>query len=604
MKKYVNKKSITIIAVAALIITTLFFLLYVSDTSFHIKVWGKNNNAHITRIEIETARIQRWANRLKQTVYPQTLGPNVILLQQMLSQDTNIYPEKKITGYYGDTTKTAIEKFQAKHNIQKTGSVDEATKNTINKVLLPHLCPKQKNIYPDLLLKKITKQTAPLPANYTPPMLVDITREVDTTGPVCLRADVLPNVKRMFQKAKRDGVHLAVSSGYREYEVQQYLYRYWHAKYKDEAVSEDSIAEPGRSEHQLGTTINITDASIKYATTDKRFNEGAGGAWMKKNAHKYGFVMSGSKKINSISKQPKPWQWRFVGVTIATALYKQQKEFNEITVKKQNNTYPAPKHDDKEGLELSAESALAVFVNTDGRAQTLLQKNKQRKMPIASITKLMTALVASETLQPDDQITISQSALSIKGISEKFTAGETVTFNDALHAILIESNNEMATAIAEAVGTKTFIQKMNEQAQKLGMLNTHFVNVTGLDPGEGSEKMNYATTEDIATLLHFIFENKKDIVAILKKSQHTIITSNTRRILLIHTTNQLLYNEEIAEQVLGGKTGTTLRAGRNLTTILTAPKQKGHIITVVLRAEDPFTDTQNLFNYSKDMFTW
>ena len=601
MKKNIDKKHITAITIFIIII---LFLQYVNNAPHYFKTHGHTDRAQITKIEIEAIKTQRWANRLKQTVFPNMTGPSVILLQQILAQDKNIYPEKKITGYYGNTTRAAVEKFQEIHSIQKTGKIDEATKNKINKVLSIHLCPEQKSIYPDFSLKKITEQTTSLPANYIPPMLENIASEVKTSGTVCLRTDIIPSVKQMFQKAKKDGVHLAISSGYREYEVQQYLYRYWRAKYKDRSIPEDNIAEPGKSEHQLGTTINITDASIKYTALDKRFNKSAGGRWMKKNAHKYGFVMSYPKEINSIAQQLKPWQWRFVGVAIATALYKQQKGFNDITVKKQNSTYPTPKYDDKEGLTLSANAALAVFVNTDGEVHTLLQKNRKRKMPIASITKLMTALVASEILQPDDHITINQSALNSKGVSGKFVAGETITFDDALHAILIESNNEIATAIAEVVGIETFIQKMNKQAHKLSMHDTYFANVTGLDPEVGSEEMNYATTADITKLLHFILENKKDMFAILKKPNHTITTGNTRRIIPIKTTNRLLNNQEIAEQVLGGKTGTTLRAKRNLATVFKAPKQKGHIITVVLRSESPFTDTQGLLHYSKDMFMW
>ena len=601
MKKNREKTHIPAITTAA--IATLF-LLCAGSILHYAKTQRHTDKTQITRIEKEAIKTNRWKNRLKQTVSQHMIGKSVILLQQILSQDKDIYPEKKITGYYGNTTKEAIEKFQKTHDISKTGNVDEVTKNKINKVLFTHLCPEQKNIYPDFSLRKVTEQTAPIPANYVPSMLEDISREVKTNGTVCLRADIVPSVKQMFQRAKRDGVHLAISSGYREYEVQQYLYNYWGAKYGDKATQKEGITKPGKSEHQLGTTINITDASIKYTAMDKRFNESAGGRWMKKNAHKYGFVMSHFKEENSTGRQPNPWQWRFVGVNIATALYKQQKGFDDITVKAQNSTYPTPRHDDEEGLAVSANAIIAVFVNTDGVAHTLLQKNRERKVPIASITKLMTVLVALEALQPSESITISQSALNSKGISGKFSAGETISFGDALHATLIESNNEIARAVAETIGAKTVIQKMNRQAHKVGMPNTYFTNVTGLDPKEGSEEMNYATATDIARLLHFILENKKGIFTILKKPSHTLITSNTGRIVPIQTTNRLLDNQEIAEQLLGGKTGTTLRAKRNLATVFKAPKEKGHIITVVLRAEDPFTDTQNLLQYSKDMFMW
>ena len=598
MRNSVHKKYIIAITVGLLIVA---FLPYVGGKMYYANKREGTFRVEILKIEEEISGRGQQANKLEQLLTRDATGKDVILLQRILSQNETIYPEKKITGYYGDVTEVAVKKFQETYNLQKTGSVNESTKNKLNEVLSTHLCPEQITIYPDFLLKRMTKQTVPLPKNYVPPALEEVSGRVKTLGTMCLRTDVIPSLERMFQDAKEEGANLAISSGHRKYEMQEYLYKYWHKKHGDEA--EDWIAEPGRSEHQLGTTIDITDASIGYAAIDKRFAKSDGGKWMKKNAHKYGFVMSYPKgKEDTAGYHYEPWHWRFIGTVAAKALQEQKKIFNTVSAYTQEK--PFPKNDSKEGLTLSAGAILSMFVNTKGDEHILIQKNNKRRMPIASITKLMTALVASEMLQPDDHIIIKQSALDGKGVSGKFIVNETISLKDALHAILIESNNEIAIAITEVIGTELFIQKMNEHAHELNMPDTHFVNVTGLDPGIGSEKMNYATTSDIAKLLHHIFKNKKDIFAILKKQEHSIITSNTRRTIPIKTTNELLDDQEVPLEVLGGKTGTTPKAKSNLTTVANTPSQKGHVITVVLRSKESFADTKNLLHYLNDMFVW
>ena len=266
--------------------------------------------------------------------------------------------------------------------------------------------------------------------------------------------------------------------------------------------------------------------------------------------------------------------------------------------------HPQPKQDNSREPELFAESSVAIITDIYKKDQILLQKNKEKEVPVASITKLMTALTASDLLQMNAAITINESALSGKGVSGEFVVGETITLRDALHAMLIASNNEIAIAVAETVGREKFIQKMNSRARQLNMLNTHFFNETGLDPGEGSSDINYATASDVAKLIKHIFKNKKDIFAILQKTNHTITTVNTERAVPITTTNDLLSSRDVPLQVLGGKTGTTPRAKHNLALVTGAPKQKGHIITVVLNSEDAFTDTQKLLQHLKDTFAW
>ena len=123
------------------------------------------------------------------------------------------------------------------------------------------------------------------------------------------------------------------------------------------------------------------------------------------------------------------------------------------------------------------------------------------------------------------------------------------------------------------------------------MLDTHFVNVTGLDPGMGSENVNYATALDIAALLEYIFENRQDIFTILTKTEHVVHEISRERLVPIQTTNMLLLNQETPLPIVGGKTGTTPKAKSNLANIVNSPSEEGYITTVILGSEDASIDT-------------
>ena len=168
--------------------------------------------------------------------------------------------------------------------------------------------------------------------------------------------------------------------------------------------------------------------------------------------------------------------------------------------------HPQLKQSNDREIHLSADSSVTIIIEKNKKDHIFSQKNKEKEVPVASITKVMTALIASEILQMNAAITIDESALTGKGVSGKFSAGETISLRDALHAMLIESNNEVAIAITETVGREKFIQKMNNRASQLNMFNTHFFNETGLDPGEGSSNTNYATASDIAKLITHLFK--------------------------------------------------------------------------------------------------
>ncbi|MDP3948417.1 MAG: serine hydrolase [bacterium] len=265
---------------------------------------------------------------------------------------------------------------------------------------------------------------------------------------------------------------------------------------------------------------------------------------------------------------------------------------NEIALKK--NT--------KEPL-LSADSFISVFSADDGREQILFQKNKDKQLPLASITKLMTALVASGIYKPDDIITVSEKSLNSGAVSGIYKPGALLLFSDALRALLIASHNEIADAMAEQAGKQAFLDSMNKRASGLGLSDTQFINVIGLDPAPESDSISRSTVFDIYKLLKFMYENYPDIILITSLEKFQLNGADGNLIANITSTNRLLGRQDVPFRVLGGKTGETPRAGQNLAIITESPCG-GKLFSVVLHSENSFDDMEKLLQYDKNSYEW
>lgn len=326
MNKSPNKK---LLIAGALGLGSVFVLLFIS-LSGKIPTLSSNNRGKLAQIiAIETELLKKWQQNgsLKNNLAYNSEGSDVALLQRMLAEDSTAYPEKKITGYYGNLTAGAVKSFQKEYGLVETGIVGTATRNKLNGIFFSHLCPEPIAVYPDFLMRKV-KVNSPLPPDYIPPLLEDISAKVKTVGITCLRSDVTPQAVRMFADAKRDGVELMITSGYRKPEIQKYLHDFWIQIEGNQAINE--VAEPGLSEHQLGSAIDFTDSSINFAGVDDRFANSKGGKWLQANGYKYGFVMSfpeGKQNVTGFTYEP--WHWRFVGVNAAATLRARGITYNE-----------------------------------------------------------------------------------------------------------------------------------------------------------------------------------------------------------------------------------------------------------------------------------
>jgi D-alanyl-D-alanine carboxypeptidase len=238
---------------------------------------------------------------------------------------------------------------------------------------------------------------------------------------------------------------------------------------------------------------------------------------------------------------------------------------------------------------LSAKSAVLIDASSKS---VLCEKNARERMGMASTTKIMTALVAAEQGDLDQTVSVSPSAVGVEGSSIYLYAGERLTLRDLLCAMLLESANDAAAAIAiEIAGSvEGFCGMMNEKAAELGLCDTHFTNPHGL-----YDDAHYTTAYDLAVITAAALENDtvREIVA-TKKMTLTPIEGNTR---VLYNHNKMLSRYEGA---IGVKTGFTKKTGRCL--VSAAERDGLRLVAVTLNASDDWNDHTRLLDIGFENF--
>ena len=232
-------------------------------------------------------------------------------------------------------------------------------------------------------------------------------------------------------------------------------------------------------------------------------------------------------------------------------------------------------------------AAAAVLMDA-GSGRVLYEEHAHEPRPIASITKLMTALVALESGRAlDETVTILPQWTGAEGSSLYLRPGETLTLEDLLYGLLLRSGNDAALAVAGycAGSEEAFVAQMNRRAGELGMKDTHFTNPSGLD-GEGHVSSAY----DMALLARACLDNET-----LREIASTRSVSRAGRVLTNH--NKLLWRYE---GCIGLKTGYTQRAGR---TLVSAAEREGlTLICVTLNDPDDWADHAALLDWGFDQY--
>ncbi|MFC4557431.1 D-alanyl-D-alanine carboxypeptidase family protein [Virgibacillus kekensis] len=236
---------------------------------------------------------------------------------------------------------------------------------------------------------------------------------------------------------------------------------------------------------------------------------------------------------------------------------------------------------------VSANNAVLIE-GSSGRI--LFKKEAHEKKPIASITKIMTALVAIESGKMNETVKITKRAAYTEGSSIYLKPGEKILLKDLVYGLMLRSGNDAAVAISEHVGgsMEGFVHLMNKQAQWLGMTNTSFDNPHGLDA-----ETHYSTAYDMALLMRYAMENEqfREITGteIYKSDSRDYSWKNKHRLV----TGMYKYST-------GGKTGYTRVAGRTLVSV--AEKNKMRLIAVTLNGSDDWRDHISMFEWGFDSF--
>lgn len=239
-------------------------------------------------------------------------------------------------------------------------------------------------------------------------------------------------------------------------------------------------------------------------------------------------------------------------------------------------------------------SARAVYIKDLGTSTVLYQKDANVPLPIASTTKIMTALVASEYFKPNSVLKVSMGA-NVSGARVGLLFGEELTFRSLLYGMLLSSGNDATYTVAENYpgGILGFVSAMNKKANELSLQNTHFDNPAGFDnPRHFSSAKDLAITAEEAlknsTLARVFATKDTNIVSLDKKYTHKL--SNLNRLL------------SQVKGVMGVKTGFTEGAKENLVTYV---DRGGHqILTVVLGSNDRFGESTKLIEWVYENFTW
>jgi D-alanyl-D-alanine endopeptidase (penicillin-binding protein 7) len=246
---------------------------------------------------------------------------------------------------------------------------------------------------------------------------------------------------------------------------------------------------------------------------------------------------------------------------------------------------------DELGEEVPDVRAEAAIIYNPETNQVLWESNAQEERSIASITKVMTALVFLESGVPLSTPVTVQRADVYRASTTYLRAGYNVTVEDLLNLLLIGSDNAAARALARVSphGADGFIDRMNGKAAELGLEKTHYADPSGL------LATNTSSAYDMARLIAFAAGDER-VGSIMRKASHTIYSG--KRTINVRSTNYLVREGEI--DVLGGKTGFISRAGYCLATLLRLPQSGQQVAVVVLGArsnQGRFWETRHLFNW-------
>ena len=243
---------------------------------------------------------------------------------------------------------------------------------------------------------------------------------------------------------------------------------------------------------------------------------------------------------------------------------------------------------ERDTVEISAGGVMLMDACTH---KVLYAKNAHEKLPMASTTKIMTAILAIETGKLDALVTVPKEAYGVEGSSMYLRLGEKISLRDLVYGLMLVSGNDAAVAIAINVGGSIagFAALMNEKAKALGAQNTHFVTPNGLHDAE-----HYTTAYDLALIASYAMQNEtfREIVG---TTYYRTVTGEITR--TVKNKNKILWEYEGGN---GVKTGYTMAAGKCL--VFSAERNGVELVGVVLNCPDMFPAAKRLLDYGFETY--
>lgn len=245
------------------------------------------------------------------------------------------------------------------------------------------------------------------------------------------------------------------------------------------------------------------------------------------------------------------------------------------------------------GPDLDAKAILSLDLET---GKVLYEKNSAEKLPMASLTKLMTMLVIMDEHGLDEVVTVDNRATTVEPSKMNLLSGEKITVRNLVKAMIIKSANDAALALAyfDSGEIEIFADKMNKKAKEIGMNNTHFVNPIGFDDPD-----QYSTTDDLSILARKIYKNPlvRETATIKETSLNSVDNEQSHS---VQSTNALL---DSYLKTLGLKTGTTDEAGQCLISIIESP-EGNKIMNIMLGSPARFTESKIISQWIFENYKW
>ena len=245
---------------------------------------------------------------------------------------------------------------------------------------------------------------------------------------------------------------------------------------------------------------------------------------------------------------------------------------------------------------ITSKNLISLKVSADGKLTEIAGLNTKDKRPIASVTKFMTGLITHENKNENIKITIDQKTFKQFSQPNDLKLDKTYTIGELLKTLLINSNNNAAITLMNSFESNEFIDLMNKKAAEIGMVDTTYANPTGLD---SLRSMNYSTAYDLSLLANYVLKNYPDLLQITSNETATFCSITNDDCELIESTDLLLKDPEIGPTIVGGKTGDTPNAKKNLILITKGNKEGEYQINVILGSDDHFSDMKKLLQLLK-----